>query len=302
MKGTTIALISCMFLALEPTFGKVLLSYMPPIVLAAVSSVFAALILFLVLEAEHKMREINAMSRRQFIVLLAVGIISGLLAQLFYVTGLRESTATNAVLLTRLNSLLIALMGVVMLREKLSINHVIGAILMVSGILLIATRNFTVDVKPTHGDGLLLLAAFFWASANILVKKYLSRIPPEVIVIGYYGFSGLILTAVSADRIPLIFEPKVFLYMTGLVVLVYLIGRYLWYYAFEHTSAANVGLASLSIPLFGVLYSTTLLGERLSSYHISGGLLIFLGLIVIELHLMSHKDVEHRLKRHHPHH
>jgi drug/metabolite transporter (DMT)-like permease len=303
MKGTTIALVSCMFLSLEPIFSKELLNYgIQPMVLAALTSVFATIILFFILEVEHRVWEVFSLKRREYIVLLAVGIVSGVIAQFLYVSGLNGSTATNSILLTRLNSLLIAMFGVVLLGEKLRWNHVIGAVLMVIGIVIIATRNFTVSVRPTQGDGLLLLAAVCWAIANILMKKYLSHVPPEVIVIGYYGFSGVALTIASATQMAWVFTPTMIMYLAGLVILVSLIGRYLWYFSLEHTSAANVGLASLSIPLFGVVYAVTLLGESPQLHQVLGGTLIFIGLVVIEIHLLKHEDTHHRLKRHHPHH
>jgi len=302
MKGTTIALVSCMFLGLEPIFGKLLLNYMPPIVVAALTTSTAALILVMILEARHKIWEIGKLTRKEFIVLLMVGLISGLMAQLIYVTGLKESTATNAVLLTRLNSLLIAFFGVIILKEKMTLNHVVGAVLMVLGVVIIATKNFSVEVKPTQGDGLLIIAAVLWAAANILMKKYLSKVPPEVIVIGYNGFSGIILLSMTANQIMPEFNIHVLAYLTGMIVLVSIIGRYLWYFSLEHTDACNVGLASLTIPLFGVFYSVFLLGEVLQTYQLIGGLMVFAGLVAIEIHLTSHSDVEHRLRRHHPHH
>jgi drug/metabolite transporter (DMT)-like permease len=302
MKGTVIALVSCMFLALESVFSKVLLRYMPPIVLAALTSTFAAIVLFAILEVENKALEIFRLKRREFLVLLAVGLISGVFAQLLYVTGLKESTATNAVLLTRLNSLLIAIFGVVFIREKLGWHHIIGTVLMVGGIAIIATKYFTVDVMPTQGDGLLILAAVCWAVANILMKKYLTKLPPEVIVVYYYAFSGAVLLGISYRELPASLSAEAIMYLTGLVVLVSVIGRYLWYWSFEHTSACNVGLASLSMPLFGVLYAIVLLGENPQPFQMMGGLMIFLGLVAIELDMVYHPDTEHRLKRHHPHH
>jgi drug/metabolite transporter (DMT)-like permease len=306
MKGTTIAIAACMFLALEFVFNKVLLANMSPLVLAALSSAAAAIVLFLILEAEHKVWEVFRLKRSEFVALLLVGIVSGVVAQLFYVTGLKESTATNAVLLTRLNSLLIAVMGVVFIREKIMRHHIIGAALMVSGIVMIVTRGFAERIQPAEGDILLLLAAICWALGNIIMKKYLSRVPPEVIVVGYYAFSGLALMIVAAKDIPAEMTPEAIMYMTGLVVFTSIIGRYLWYWSFEHTSACNVGLASLSIPLFGVIYAVTLLQETLQTYQAVGGALIFIGLVTIETHMIMHKDVceeevEHRLKRHHPH-
>jgi drug/metabolite transporter (DMT)-like permease len=302
MKGFTIALISCMFLALESVFSKVLLRQMSPIAVTALTSIFAAVILFFILEAEEKMKEVWTLKRKEFLILLAIGIISGVLAQLLYVTGLRDSTATNAVLLTRLNSLLIALLGVVIIKEKLNYRHLLGSALMISGIVIIATRFFEESVNMMKGDGLLVLAAVFWASANILMKKYLTRLSPEVIVIWYYGFSGAVLLGICWQDIPMQLSAEAIIFLAAQVLLVSVIGRYLWYYSFEHANACDVGIASLSMPLFGVIYAAAFLGERMQPYQALGGALIFAGLVSIEWHATCHPDTEHPLKRHHPHH
>lgn len=302
MKGTAIALASCMFLGLETAFAKVLLRHMSPLAIAAFSTLFAAIVLVFILELEHKVWELWRLNRRELAVLFVVSLVSGMAAQVLYVTGLRESTASNAVLLTRLNSLLIALFGIVFLRERLRVNHVVGAVLMLGGILVIATRQFSVEIQPQSGDLLLLLAAVCWASANILMKKYLSHVPPEIIVVGYNGFAGLVLLTLVADELPGTLTAEAITYLAGMILLVSVIGRYLWYWAFEHTSACNVGLASLTIPLFGILYSIILLGEALSPYQLFGGALILGGLVVVEYQQICHVDTEHRLKRHHPHH
>jgi len=308
MKGFSIALLACVFLALEPVFNKILLQYMSPVVLTALTSSAAAVVLFLILEVEHRVWDVFKLKRKEFTVLLLVGLLSGVFAQLFYATGLRDSTATNAVLLTRLNSLLIAFMGVAFMRERLRMNHVVGAVLMVVGIAVIATRNFTAEVTLMQGDGLLILAAVFWAGSNILMKKYLCRMHPEVIVIYYYGFSGFTLLLISMLMVLTSGHPivpvtaEVIAYFTGLVVLVSVIGRYLWYYSFERTTASNVGLASLSIPFFGVIYAIVLLSEKMQTHQAVGGILILAGLAAVEYNQIFAPDAEHRLKRHHPHH
>ncbi len=302
MRGLTYALLSCMFLGLQPIFSKVLLNYMPPIVLTALTSSIAAVLLIVILEVKDKVEEMEDLGKRRFLALLAVGLVSGVLAQLLYVTGLMQSTATNAVLLTRMNSLLIALMGVVFLREKFTPHQLAGSVVMVAGVVIIATKNFTVSVQPTYGDGLLLLASLCWASANIIVKKYLCSLPPEVIVIGRHGFAGLVLLMLTVGQVPDVMNPEVLAYLAGLAVLVIVVGQWLWYYALEHVDVSSVGLTSLTIPLFGVVYAVTLLGEELLPYQMLGGSLIILGLAAIEFHFTTLKNIECRIRGIKPHH
>ena len=174
---------------------------------------------------------------------------------------------------------------------------------MVAGVVVIATRNFTVTLSPEYGDVFLIMTALCWSAANILMKKYLCDLPPEVIVVGRHALAAVILITLTFNHIPGVVNMEMLPYLTGLVVFVILVGQYLWYYSLEHTSAGNVGLISLTIPLFGVLYSVTLLGEQLTPYQIIGGALIVLGLFAVEVHLSSLKDIECMIRGvHHPHH
>ncbi|MBD3388535.1 MAG: EamA family transporter [Candidatus Altiarchaeales archaeon] len=303
MKGITIALFSCMFLGLQPVFSKVLLSYMPPIVLAAITSFSAALLLIFILEIEHKIREIEELKSREVFVLVFIGLLSGFFGQLFFVNGLAKTTATNAVLLTRTNSLLIAIFGVMFLKEKLTLNHIVGSVIMFTGVAIIATKNFSVSLEPAQGDVLLIGAAVCWASANIIMKRYICYLPPEVIVIGRHAVAGIVLTSLTFQQIPAVINLHMLPYLLGLVILVIIVGQYLWYYSLEHTTAENVGLISLTIPFFGVLYSVLLLGEQLTPYQIVGGSLIIAGLAVVEIHLTTLHDIECRIRGvHTPHH
>lgn len=302
MKGAYPALISCMFFGLSPVFLKSLLQYMTPMVLAALTSASAAAVLFFILEVRHKIYELTDLKPGQILLLAAISILTAFMAQLLYVTGLKYSSAANAVLLTRLNPLLIALMGVLFLGERITRLQIAGSLIMVFGVVLIATKNFTTAVTPEGGDLLFILATFCWAVANIIMKKYLCDLPPEVIVVGRNAFAGLLLLAITAGQIPAAVNASIIPFLFGFVFLVIIVGQYLWYYALEHTSASNVAFTALSIPVFGVFFSTTLLGETLSSHQVYGGLLIILGLVAVEMHLSALKGLECRIRSIHIHH
>ncbi|MBU0762323.1 MAG: DMT family transporter [Candidatus Altiarchaeota archaeon] len=296
MDGVAIALVSCMLMATEAVFTKILTSHFTPLSLAAMTSFTATIIVIFLLEIKHKACEVTSLTRHDALMMLTIGLLSGVLAQVLYVSGVLYSTATNAVLLTRLNSLLIAVMGVVFLKEKFTKHHIVGSIFMVLGVLLIITKNFTEIFTPQPGDIFLLGTAICWASSNIVMKKHLTKIPPEVLVLGRHVVAAVTLTffVFIAGTRPI--ESEGVAYFTGYVIITVLIGQYLWYKALEHTTASNVALTSLTIPLLGVLYANVFLGETLFDYQILGGVSIFIGLAVIEIHMSTLKKIEHRLK------
>ncbi len=296
MKGATLALLACAFLGLEPVFTKLLLRNMSPLAVVATYSVLGSIILFFIINAEHKLRQIGRLTKMEVVSLLALGLMSGVLAQFLYTTGIKYTFATNAILLARLNSLLIALMGVVFLKEKITINHVIGSIFMFSGVYYIATEGLSISINFAGGDILILATACCWSTGNIIMKKYLCRLPPEIISLARFGIAGIVFVFFTTGEIAAIeWSNEVILPLLGIVFFCVIGGSILWYSAFEHTTASTVGVVSLTMPLFGVLYAKLILHETLFDFQLIGGTLIFIGLIAIETHLSTLKDWEHRL-------
>jgi drug/metabolite transporter (DMT)-like permease len=304
MKGATIALISCALLALEPIFSKMLLQRMSPLAIVTVYSILGAVILVFILEIERKMREFGKMTGVEVTGLVALGLISGVSAQLLFVSGLKHTFATNAILLSRVNSLLIAFFGVLFLKEKITVNHVVGALLMITGVYYITTEGLSVSVNFSGGDIFILAAATCWATGNIVMKKYLCRIPPEIISTTRFSVAGIVLIFFTSSEIAAVeWSMEVIKPLLGIVFLVVIGGSILWYTAFEHTTATTIGCISLTMPLFGVIYAKLILHEFLYTFQIMGGTLILLGLAIIEIHLSTLVDWEHRLlSRHWFHH
>jgi drug/metabolite transporter (DMT)-like permease len=297
MRGTTYALIACMFFGLNSVFSKYLLGFFSPLALAALASILAAVLLFLFFEVEHKVWDIFRLTRKEFITILFVCVIFGVLGVYLFYEGLNDTSATNAVLLTRLNPLLTAIFGVLFLGDKLKVSHLAGSFTMLLGIVLIATKNLTVDLSLASGDGLIIFGVSMWGVSNFLVKKNLTRLQPEVIVIWLNGLAGGILLGFTAVDVPIHFDLKALIYLLGLVIFVRVLARYFWFEALELTSACNCGVISLSTPLFGVFFAVGLLGESLHDYQIIGGTFIIAGLVLVEVHRICHLNIKERLRR-----
>jgi drug/metabolite transporter (DMT)-like permease len=301
MKGRVIALIACMFLALEAVFTKVLTDYITPLALASFTSLITVVIIVFVLEYKHKVCEVVNLTRNEAFLLLAIGVVAGVGGQVFFITGIMYSGAATGVLLSRTNSLLMALGGFLFFREKFRITQFIGAAIMGAGIVILATKNFTVTLNPAWGDLLIIAAGACWACSNLIMKKYLGQMPPEVIVIGRNIVAAIALTlfmfVIGIEPLSLQAIP----YVAGYVVLVIILGQYLWYSALEHTTASNVAIVSLSMPILGVFYAVSLLGESLTDYQLTGGILIFAGLVAIEIFTKEDSKIkEHMMRSSHP--
>jgi len=206
----------------------------------------------------------------------------------------------------RSSSLLIALLAGIFLREKLTLHQVVGSVLMVLGLVFIFSRGFTQGYTFIPGDLYILGASVIWASSAILMKKYLHHLPPEVIVVTRNTIGGMVLLAWSFSEVTTInLVPLIPLYLAGLAIFGVLLSQLLWYWSLEHTKASNVGIGSITTPIFGTFFAVIFLGETLAAYQLLGGLLVILGLIYMEIHLsqLSIRNLKRRLMlRPHFHH
>ncbi|MFH1789201.1 MAG: DMT family transporter [Candidatus Altiarchaeota archaeon] len=306
MKGVSAAILSCMFFSISPIFEKTLLTCMSPLALAALRSLTGGVLLLFAMEVVHKMREIEELTRHDILMILLIIGTAGVLAPIFYLRGLNLTSVANTLLIGRSNSLLIAVWAWLFLKEKWTIHQAVGSVLMITGLFAIFTRGFTASYTFLPGDMYLLAAATMWSSSAVLMKRYLHHLPPEVIVVSRNMIGGLVLLVFGFGDVNAIqYSIQIPVYLIGLAVFGVILPQMLWYFALEHTKATTVGLASISIPIFGTFFAAIFLGEKLVEYQLIGGFLVLIGLTAMEIHLsqLSIKNLKRRLKlRPHFHH
>lgn len=153
-----------------------------------------------------------------------------------------------------------------------------AAALAVAGAGLL-TRGVTLSFNL--GDGLILLAAVLRAVNVCVVRRRLQQASAPVpalaltaVQTGVVGLACLLLFALGPGLAPLPIQPGFWL-ATGYLVLFCTLGAFLAQnYALGRTSATRVALLMGAEPLFGALFASFWLDERLGLWGWLGGLLI----------------------------
>lgn len=113
-------------------------------------------------------------SRRQWVVLIAIGFFSTLCYQMFFMYGMRYTAAGDASLVITLNPLFTALLATLFLSRSLTMRLGLGLVLGMAGItvLFVASPNNHLSVDERMiGNTLIALAALSWAVSTTLMKK-----------------------------------------------------------------------------------------------------------------------------------
>jgi drug/metabolite transporter (DMT)-like permease len=137
----------------------------------------------------------RAIGARGWLGLAVLGLIGGSVPFLLFFTGLAEASAPAAAVIHKTLFIWVALLAVVLLRERLGAWQ-IGAL----GVLLVAQLMVQPPAGVSWGGGesLIALATGFWAVETILARRLLSSVPPLVAGAGRMGFGLVVLVGYLA--------------------------------------------------------------------------------------------------------
>jgi len=169
--------------------------------------------------------------------------------------------------------------------EKKSI---LGMFFSVVGILIVVTDGQIVTLpREELGWGAVLIfgSAFSWAVYTVVSRKALRTYSP-LIVTTYASGVGLMLVApfplASIDESIQIFtdaQSLLFLIFLGVVSSAI---TFIWHQqALEKIGALSTSIYLNLVPIFGILSAAIILGENLNEFIIVGGILVLLGIILV---------------------
>jgi drug/metabolite transporter (DMT)-like permease len=249
---------------------------------------FATLCLLPFLARERKRRPAAHAKRLKhdlwrFLLLSVAGILP---PSLLLAWGIERSTAANASILSMTIPVLMTLMGVFMLREKLTYPRVIGLFLGLAGTLLISTddlRHASFKPELLVGNSVIFLAGLGSAFYNAYSKALLARYS-ELEVLVYSDALG----ALCCGVVSLLFErPSLFgvaSYPASAWVSVVVLGTLswglamvLWMKVLSQLDLSQISVSVYLLPVFGVALAILTLHERIQPQQIAGGILVIVG-------------------------
>jgi DME family drug/metabolite transporter len=214
------------------------------------------------------------------------GIFASTIARVFNYIAIDRVGVNIATSLSGTDPLFSNILAILILREPLVPSTLAGVVLIVLGVFIMSGFELEEGIKKT--DLIIpILAAFWYALANIVRKRGISIVPNA-------GFGAVIGAATSIIVYPFYlasigrleeFNPRTggikFFVGGGIVVSVAMVSMYT---AFQSSIAVVTGLIGTA-PLFGLVLSALLLKdmERITRRVVIGCVIIFLGVLFITL-------------------
>lgn len=213
--------------------------------------------------------------------LLVLGALGMWICGAFVYIGAQTTSALNIALIYAVAPVGIAICGVVLLRERMSVAQRLGAALAVAGVLYVIAKGDVgnlLAVRFALGDGWIVAAALSWIAYSVLSQRWPSALPPAARTAAVVAGGVVVLlpfTLLEAWAAP---QPPWSARAALLVGLAALLPGALSYTAYavvqRELGAARTGLMLYLAPLYAALLAWVLLGEPPRGYHVVGAALI----------------------------
>jgi drug/metabolite transporter (DMT)-like permease len=219
--------------------------------------------------------------------IIVLGILGVFVHQVLQATALLTIDASAAGWLISVSPIFTVFLSLIFLHEKMSFPRVFGMILAIIGVWLVTTARsgLSVQFSISFGFILMLLSTFNWAVYSILLRNL--RVPyPSLVVTFYMSLIGFILT------LPLIIrnggwqsisqlDATEILHLLFLGVFVSAIAYWYWGKAHEVLEASKVSMFMYLEPLATLIAAVILLHERVMVKSLAGGIIIIIGVIIV---------------------
>ncbi|MDX6601879.1 MAG: hypothetical protein QOF13_1081 [Solirubrobacterales bacterium] len=266
---------------------KAALQEVSPITLIFTRFALGTAVLFLILALR---RESLLPPRDAWPMLALMGFVGIFLHQMIQVHGLTLTTAVRTGWLIGLTPIWSAVLASVFLGERFGPRKVFGLVLGTVGALLVITRGDlsarVLALPSARGDLLVLASTVTWAIYTILGPKTLKRLGSAKATAGamFAGWVMMIPFFVSTAG----WQEYRSLSSTAVTAIVFLgigcsgFGYLLWYAALERIEASQVAAFLYLEPLVTLAAAVALLGESVSVSTILGGVLVLVGVLIVQ--------------------
>ena len=227
-------------------------------------------------------------SKKDFLLLSAMGLFSCSLFHICYFLALERITASMTVVLLYVSPLFVLIFSALFLSERITNIKILSIFLTLSGCFLVA-EAFDAAILQLNLTGIMLaLGAALCYSIFTLLSKYMLKSYDPLVVIWYYiGFGLLFLLFVRPPWIlpemAASFSSHLWLAILYLAIFPTLFAYILYISGLRLLEASRASLLATTEPVISVVLAFLFLGEVMSPLQLLGGLAILIAIILLRM-------------------
>lgn len=225
-------------------------------------------------------RRLKNLTKKQWLLLITIGLIGGSIPFLLFFKGLSITNAAQGSFIHKTMFIWVALLATLFLKEKIDKKFLLGGLFLLLGSLILLKK---LPYSFNQGDLLVFLASLFWAAENTISKYVLRDLEGRIIAWArmFFGALFILIFLLATNQLSLISGLTLGQINWVLITAVILFGYVMTWYSglkFIPVSQATVILL-LGSPI------TTLLSfiqtRQVSFQEIFSGLFIILGILLV---------------------
>lgn len=267
--------------------GKLGLQDVSPLLLVGIRFTLAGLLMALVVRRRPRPR-----TARRWAQVALVGLFqtTGVMGAIFI--SLQTITASESSILTFTNPLMVVVLATLFLGARYRLLQWLGVGFGFLGVLI--TLGFHLDLR--FGTILGLLGAMSWSVATVLIKRWGQAFDTWTLTAYQMLIGGIALLALSTllERPMFIVTGMSVAVLLWLAVMASIVQFALWFWLLQNGDAAKTSAFLFLAPFFGVLSGWLILGEPLTRSVALGGLLIAIGIVLVNRSRVANTDAAPR--------
>jgi drug/metabolite transporter (DMT)-like permease len=202
------------------------------------------------------------------------------------------TTASNLALITSLVPLISLFLSVPLLGKRLSKMSLIGATVALTGLSFMLGQGdalFFLHSTINQGDGIMLVAALVYALYGVLIKRWSIPLSNWQLIYMQVMFAVVFLFPLLLSSDSYVISDSAFSVVAYASIAASIIAPWCWIKAIDKIGADNSAMFMNLMPVFAVSLAAAILGEEIRNYHLIGGVMVIVGVILAQLKLFKKK-------------
>ncbi len=270
-----------------------------------VGNLCALLALVAIYGKEWNIQALKRLSFTDWIGLVIIAVLSGALAPSLIFLALEQTSVNNVVLIGRIEPPLSLALSILILKDRVHIWVIIGAIVSFVGVILTVVLQSPSDnmlemasFSIGRGELMAIVGAIALAISTIVSKVSLRQIPLGIFTIfrtvtGTVIFFIVVIKLFGAGHFIDVLSPFIWQWMLIYGAVIVVGGQLAWFRGLKTTNAGDVSLASSISPVAGILAAYFILGEVPTIAQYIGGSVIIIGIILNQVGI-SRQQIENQ--------
>lgn len=256
-------------------------TFKDPLAFTVLKNIVVACLLVSLVFFLGKWKNLNGISRKNWLYLGLIGIIGGGIPFLLFFKGLSMSSALVGAFIHKSLFIWVSIMAAVFLKEKIGKLQSIALVILLMGNFLLGAFN---SFSFGSGEKMIFIATLFWSVEYVIAKKVLSEIDSDILacarmffgslfLLAYFAAVGKLGTLLVADNKQIMWTVMASAFLFGYVIF--------WYRALKSAPASAVSsILVLGSPITTLLSIIFIGGFKYSMFQLVGMFLIAAGLAI----------------------